>query len=246
MNKRFFWSLIPLILLFIAGCAKRPNLYSSNEVMKEFSPNYFDFSYLSAKARIVLEEDGGKTTRGTLNLRAKKDSIIWFSLSPGLGIEAARGVITQESIRVKDRLNGKEIDLTFEQFQNQYGLRLSLPLFQNILFANVPNRLSFRDRLIRVGKTFTLTQRREDILYESVIGAQHGKVVELETSSRYQKGKLTANYPTFEDVNNQPFAHRILLTMLMEQPSGPKSTLVNIEVNKVDLEEGPMSFPYNF
>src|SRR5690554_3138763 len=79
MNSR----LIPvffLALLLFAGCAKKTVLYSTDEVMEEFDPNYFDFDFLSSRSRIVLEESNGKTTKGTLNLRAKKDSIIWFSL----------------------------------------------------------------------------------------------------------------------------------------------------------------------
>ncbi|WP_215224789.1 DUF4292 domain-containing protein [Echinicola shivajiensis] len=246
MSKYFLLSFIAALVL-LAGCARKTNLYSSDETMKEFTPSYFDFNYLSAKARVVLEEQNGKTTKGTLNLRAKKDSIIWFSVSPGLGIEAVRGVITTESIKIKDRINGQDINLSYDQFQNTYGLRISLNLFQNILFANIPNKVSYRDRLVRVGKTFELTQRRDDIIYESVIGAQHGKVEKLNTSSRYHKGKLTAVYPEFEDLEGQPFAHKILITMLIQQQSDKlQSTLVNMEVNKVDLSNTPLSFPYNF
>src|SRR5690606_31674187 len=150
---------------------------------EEFNPGYFDYNFLSAKSRVVLEESNGKTTKGTLNLRAKKDSILWFSLSPGLGIEAARGVLTLEGIQIKDRINEKDIDMSYKQFQESYGIRLSLLLFQNILLANPPHELSYRDRLVRVGKTFELYQQRENIRYKSVISALHGKVLRLESVS---------------------------------------------------------------
>ncbi|AGA80282.1 DUF4292 domain-containing protein [Echinicola vietnamensis] len=246
MNKHFLRSLLACVLL-LAGCAKKTKIYSSDEAMKEFTPSYFDFEYLSAKARVAMEEENGKTTRGTLNLRAKRDSIIWFSISPGLGIEAARGMITREDIKVIDRINNKDINLTFDQFQNTYGLKLSLDLFQNVLFANIPYGVSYRDRLIRVGKTFELTQRRDGITYESVIGVQHGKVTELTTASRFHKGKLSASYPEFEDLDGQPYAYKILLKLLMENASSDvQSTLVNLEFNKVELQDTPLSFPYNF
>ncbi|AWW29383.1 DUF4292 domain-containing protein [Echinicola strongylocentroti] len=246
MNKHFLLSLFAAILL-LAGCAKKTRVYSSDETMKEFTPSYFDYSYLSAKARVVMEEESGKTTRGTLNLRAKRDSVIWFSISPGLGIEAARGIITREDIKVMDRINNKDINLTFDQFQNTYGLKLSLDLFQNVLFANIPYGVSYRDRLIRVGKTFELTQRRDGITYESVVGVQHGKVNELTTSARFHKGKLSASYPEFEDLDGQPYAYKILLRILMENESSDlQSTVVNLEFNKVEIQDSPLSFPYNF
>ncbi|GGZ38952.1 hypothetical protein GCM10007049_35250 [Echinicola pacifica] len=235
-----------LVAITLAGCAKRPTLYSADEAMKEFSPNYFEFDYLQAKARLVMEEDNGKTTRGSMTLRAKKDSVIWFSISPGLGIEAARGLITREEIKIKDRINGQDVNLTFDQFQNTYGLKLSLDLFQNILFANVPYGVSYRDRLLRVGKTFELSQRRDGILYESVVGVQHGKVNKLETGSRFHKGKLTATYPEFEDLEGQPYAYKILITFAMENAGELQNTLINLEFNKVEPQNTPLTFPYNF
>lgn len=246
MNSRFLLVFI-LSLFFLSGCAKKAVLYSTDEVMEEFQPNYFDFNYLSAKSRVVLEENSGRTTKGTLNLRAKKDSIIWFSLSAGLGIEAARGLATSSEIKIRDRINGNDIDLTYDEFEASYGIRLSLDLFQNILFANVPNEFRYRDRLVRVGRTFELVQQRENVRYKSVISAEHGKVMELESFTDINDGKVSATYPEFKELDNQPFAHKVLIKMLLDLPDKPKSnTLVNLEINKVDLTDDPLTFPYNF
>ena len=245
-NSRFL-PVFFVALFFLTGCAKKTVLYTADVVMEEFNPGYFDYNFLSAKSRVVLEESNGKTTKGTLNLRAKKDSILWFSLSPGLGIEAARGVLTLEGIKIKDRINGKDIDMSYKQFQESYGIRLSLLLFQNILLANPPHELSYRDRLVRVGKTFELYQQRENIRYKSVISALHGKVLRLESVSTGNSGRISATYPEFKEVDDQPFAHKVLIEMLLNLPDKPKSsTLVNLEINKVDLSNDPLSFPFNF
>lgn len=246
MTNRFLLAFF-LIAIFVAGCSKKTVLYSSDEGMDEFAPAYFDYNYLTSRSRVALEEHNGRTTKGTLNIRAKKDSIIWFSLSPGLGIEAARGVVTMENIKIKDRINNKDVDMTFSQFEESYGVKLSLDLFQNILFGNLPHELSYRDRLIRVGRTFELYQQRENVRYKSVIGTEHGKVISLETVSEQNDGELIATYPDFSEVSGQPFAHRVLIEMILNLPNRPKSkTLVNLEVNKVDLTDEPLTFPYNF
>src|SRR5690606_30528681 len=182
MNKRFLLVFF-LFAIFASSCSKKAVLYSSDAVMEEFEPTYFDYNYLSSRSRISLEEHNGSTTKGTLNIRAKKDSIIWFSLTPGLGIEAARGIVTTDEIKIKDRINGKDLNMTFAQFEESYGIKLSLPLFQNILFGNVPHEISYRDRLIRVGKAFELYQQRDNVRYKSSIGTQHGKVTKMESVS---------------------------------------------------------------
>jgi hypothetical protein len=246
MNSRILLAFL-LVLIFLSGCARKPLLYSTDEVMDDFDPNYLDFEYLSAKSRIVLEEQNGRTTRGVLNLRAKKDSVIWFTLSPGLGIEAARGMVTMGEIKIKDRINGKEINMTYDKFEESYGVKLSLSLFQNVLFANVPHEFRYRDRVVRIGRTFELHQKRDNILYKSIVSANHGKMMELESVSETNEGKISAVYPEFQDVENQPFAHKILIDIIWNLANKPKSgMLVNLEINKVDLTNDPLSFPYNF
>ena len=42
----------------------------------------------------------GKTGSFTLNVRMAKDSVIWMSISPALGVEAARILLTPDSVQV--------------------------------------------------------------------------------------------------------------------------------------------------
>lgn len=248
MNKFLRFSSLIIAVMMVVGCARRPNLYTSDEIMDEFDPVYLNYEYLTARARVVLEEPNGKTTRGTLNLRAKKDSALWFSITPGLGIEAARGLVTQERILFKDRINGNAIDLTFQEFEERFGLSLSFDLFQNILFANIPHNFTYRDKLLRIGRTFELDQRRQQMRYHSVISARHGKVQQLETSSDYMAGSLSATYPEFKDLENQPFPYRVLLRLIFDSQNdnGLMETVVNLEMNRVELVDEPLTFPYNY
>ena len=98
-----------------------------------------------------------------------------------------------------------------------------------------------------MGKTFELYQQRENVRYKSIISTQHGKVLELESVSTVDAGKVSANYPEFKELNNQPFAPNVLIEMVLNLPNKPKSkTLVNLEISKVDLTDDPLTFPYNF
>lgn len=245
MTKQFFGALIVFAFIF-GGCAKRPNLYTSDEIMQEFDPAYLDFEYLTARGRIVIEEANGKTTRGTINLRAKKDSIIWFSVTPGLGLEAFRGAVTRDKVRLKDRLNGDDINMSFVEIADRYDLNLSLELLQNLIYANVPHEFSYRDRLIRVGQYFELTQAREGIRYHSRISTLHGKVQELSSTSMSDRGGLLANYHVFEDLEGQPFPNQMLLKLTYNSPEGVQNAIVNLEMTKVEISRTSLNFPFQF
>lgn len=235
-----------LFVLLILGCAKKPNLYTSDEIMQEFNPNYFDFKYLSARGRIVLEETNGKITKGTINIRAQKDSVIWFSMTPGLGLEAVRGLITTDKIRIKDRLNGNDVNMSFEEMKDRFGLQLSLQLVQNILYANVPEEFSYRDRLIRIGRYFELTQAREGFRFHSRVNTSHGKVSELTSNTLDNTGSLLASYPTFENINNQPFPSKMLLKITFNTDEGVQHAIIHLDLNRIEYQDDPLSFPFQF
>lgn len=242
--------LIAFILgvFIVSSCVRKPLSYSADSVMDEFEPYYLDYNYLTAKGRVTLEEQDGKITKGTLNIRAKKDSIIWFNMSPGLGIEAVRGYISTDQIKIRDRINGQKIDMGYGEFQEKFGVPLSFSLFQNLLFANIPHEFSYRDRLIRIGKTFELRQERENIRYKTLIDASHGKVTQLESeASKTRSGSVSASYMDFRDLQGQPFPYQAIIKMVLSLPQKPKSNFfLNAEMVKVELTDDPISFPYNF
>lgn len=230
------------------GCAKKPLLYTSDTVMEDFEPAYLDFNFLSAKGKVMIEDQSGKITKGTLNIRAKKDSVVWFSLSPGLGIEAARGIITTEFIKIRDRINGNTIDMDYKTFETKYGVSLSLDLVQNLLFANIPHNYTFRDRMVRVGQVFELTQERDNLVYRSTISAKHGKVTDLQSGTRRKDGgSLSANYMDFKDIASQPFPYKAIVNMVLSLPDKPRAKMsMNAEIVKVDLTDDSLNFPYNY
>ncbi|WP_332911297.1 hypothetical protein [Algoriphagus boritolerans] len=71
MNKLFV-VLLTLSVFSLASCAKKSHSLRGDGQMEEFQPVTAEYDYLSAKAKIVIEEESGKITRGTLSLRAKK------------------------------------------------------------------------------------------------------------------------------------------------------------------------------
>ncbi|MDO9552244.1 DUF4292 domain-containing protein, partial [Rhodonellum sp.] len=170
----------------------------------------------------------------------------WFSITPGLGIEAVRGMVTRDKIRIKDRMNGEDINMNFTEFEDRFGLKLSLETFQNLVFANIPNEFSYRDRLLRIGKSFELTQVRDGVRYHSKVSTTHGKVEELTSNSLNNLGALLASYPSFETVNKQPFPSKMLVKLSFKIPEEIQNFIILVEMTKIDTQENSLSFPFQF
>lgn len=244
--NRFFGGVLFLVLITLGACAKKTVLFEGGEGMNEFTPVEAKYDYISAKAKIVIEEESGKVTRGTLNLRAKKDSVLWFTMSPGMGMEAIRGLFTRDKIQIRDRLGKDDANLTYLEFERLYGLKLSLNMFQNVIWANIPFPFDYQDRLVRVGKKFELTQIRDGVRYYSKVETSHGKVSELVSNSLDDRGTLLASYPKFLDVESQPFPAEVLFKIAFQLPEGSQNTIIHIEWTSVELTSSPLSFPFRF
>lgn len=244
--NRLLVVLVTFSLIAVAGCAKKVILYEGDGQMEEFQPIEAQYDYLEAKAKIVIEEESGKITRGTLSLRAKKDSVLWFTMSPGMGMEAIRGFFTQEKIQIRDRIGNEDINLTYAEFEQFYGLKLSLELFQNVLWANVPFDFDYQDRLIRVGKKFELTQVRNNVRYFSKVETSHGKVSELVSNSLDDRGSVLASFPKFQDAASQPFPAEVLFKLAYQLPEGGQNTIIHLEWTSIDPNSESLSFPFRF
>lgn len=246
MNRLLAGFAVLIIFSFITSCSKKTVMYQADGKMEDFSPVYTDYDYMSAKAKVVIEEESGKVTRGSMSLRAKKDSVLWFTISPGMGMEAVRGLITQEKIQIKDRIGKENINLTFDEFEKIYGLKLSLDLFQNLLFANPPHEVDYKDRLVRVGKSFELTQVRDKVRYFSKVDVNYRKVAELVSNSLDDRGSLLASYATFQDINEQPFPAEVLYKLAYQLPEGGQNTIIHVEWTSVEPYSSSLSFPFKF
>ena len=246
MNKIFRGFALVILLSFIFSCSKKVIPYQGDGKMGDFSPAYASYDYLNAKAKIVIEEESGKITRGSLSLRAKKDSILWFTISPGMGMEAVRGLITQEQIMIKDRIGKEDINLSFQEFDAVFGLKLSLELFQNLLWANPPYPIDYQDRLIRVGKVFEITQVRNQVRYFSKVQESHGKVAESVSNSLDDRGSLLASFSGFQEVESQPFPIGVLIKLAYQLPAGSQNTIINIEWTTIEPFAEPLNFPFKF
>lgn len=245
MNK-LFAGVLALLIISLAGCAKKVILYEGDGQMEEFQPVVARYDYLSAKAKVIIEEESGKVTRGTLSLRAKKDSVLWFTMSPGMGMEAIRGFFTQDRIQIRDRVGQDDVNLTYAEFEKFYGLKLSLELFQNVLWANTPFDFDYQDRLVRVGKKFELTQIRDQVRYFTKVETSHGKVSELVSNSLDDRGSVLASFPKFQDVSSQPFPAEVLFKLAYQLPEGGRNIIIHLEWTSIEPNSQPLSFPFRF
>ena len=78
-----------------------------------------------------------ENTPVSANLRIRKDSVIWLSISALLGIEVARIQITPDSLKLMNRINKTYWTGDFEDVENTYGIPANYEQLEGVLVGQI-------------------------------------------------------------------------------------------------------------
>jgi hypothetical protein len=231
-----------LFCLLLAACKNKP-------VVKDFKlPEgkgqvvQVSFLYLTAKAKVNYQ-DSKQNFRSTVEIRAKKDSAIWISFRPALGIELARMLITQDSIKVLDRTKQEEYLYAFKDLQ--HDLRFDLR-FQHIEALLTGNLISKEPALSVVNEAdFQLvTQKDKTVAITNYVGGNQ-KVHKVFLQDEVTNNQATVLYNEFTEVTGKlfPFFSSAVLNYKNRENLQVQAE-AEIKYSKIVLSNKPLRFPF--
>ena len=210
------------------------NTDASAAILDSLEAHSFSFQWLTAKAKIEVEEDGSKT-EFTANFRIRNDSAIWVSVSPALGIEVARMLMTPDSIRVIDRMDKKHYVRGYDFFRSFTSLPVNYEAMQNLIEGN-PVFLRESYDVIVHDSVISLVSRSDQGSDSLVISKNYLPLQQMIADSA--AGTLRTANDHYDRQFPQPFSlsRKIVLKR-------PKLTSIEITFSKVKLNE-PVKFPF--
>ena len=140
-------SWIMALILIITSCSttketSKLKMLSANHIIREIEDNNFEFDSFEAKFDVKMKGDNKLGLKG--QLRMQNDSLIWFSLSLKLGIEMARVMITEDSLKFINRSNKTYIAENLDYVNKILPIEASIKLLQDILVGN-SNQIDRKD-----------------------------------------------------------------------------------------------------
>lgn len=107
---------------------------SSDYLLKKITQQRNDVEWLTAKAKMKFN-DNGSTQRVNVDIRLRKDSVIWMNFKK-FGIEGARVLITTDSIYLLNRLERNYIISDFSFIETQFNLPANFSILQDLILGN--------------------------------------------------------------------------------------------------------------
>jgi len=135
-----------LAVLLLASCKATKDVASEKEplknksagfLLKRYERNAFDFDWLGMKVDADMASLG-ETQSFKATIRMKRDSVIWISISPALGIEVFRLLITPDSLKYISKIPDNKYYYTggFEALDAITKTGLDFGMLQDLLVGN--------------------------------------------------------------------------------------------------------------
>lgn len=230
-----------MALFILTGCSKKlSDIFDRNPgrlVVRDVT-----FDQLSAKAKINFDSEKNSLS-STANIRIRKDSIIWVSLSPGLGIEAARILITQDSIFVIDKVHKEYQKIGLHELSEKFDFDIDYQLVQALILGNLIYPYD-REKVVRASPGYVYNQQQGSFYFENIIGAKTMKLEKLQVKDTVSENTISVNYGDFQLVGEQILPFKIA-AKLQYKGGAKKDTEVEIEYRQAGIEKKPLKFPFN-
>ena len=203
-----------------------------------------DFKILSARSRVKYQ-DQATDFRATANIRMRKDSLIWFSLSSSIGIEAVRVIITQDSILIMDRLKKTYFGYNFESLSEEFNFPIQFDLVQALILGKMIYPRTEEDKFDRQKGHIVVKQQKEQISIDNFIDKKTFRLDQVEFAQNAKSNTMSLGYANFKMIDDYvfPFASRVQVSYADQ--GNILNTQIEINYNKVEFDGKPLRFPFS-
>ncbi len=253
---------IIILLLMVAGCRSTRKIIKEplkeegiDYLFEQLKSNELAYDYFNAKFNLDYKIDKKKTEfKG--QIRIKKDSMIWVSFSPALGIEAARMLITNDSVKFINRINKTYFVGDYEYLNEYLETNVDYDVLQALIIGNDLShyengkfRAHIDKRQYKLStasrsklKKYVKENEMDPVVFIQNIwlSSENFKITQLSLKEiKKENKKLEVNYSKFTEIDSQLFPREVDFNLQAD-----KKIDVNIKYSKITIN-AELNFPFN-
>jgi hypothetical protein len=222
---------------------------SPQVLFKQLTDSAFRCNWIAGKVTAVIIQDK-KSTSFNANVRIRQDSLIWLTVS--LGIEVIRGYVSQDSLKLIDRVNSKYLLQDPDYLEELINVPLDYDMLQALLMGNyfpyldgtkLKTATADKDFYILSTPKWKLMRSKEEkekdpIKMEVWMIPQTSRVAKLYVEDVKNKKKLQVQYSDYKLVEGKLFPFKIDI-----KTEDKKSIEIKLEFSKLTANK-PQTFPF--
>jgi hypothetical protein len=243
MKNKLPLLLLALIVLF-SSCRKDTFSVKSRKKKENMVVSEIDFDYFLARTKVRYAE-GDKQVNGNANIRIRKDSLIWFSVSPSIGIEATRVMITKDTAIVINRMDKEYYIFNFDEISRYFNFRIDYDLIQSILLGNLARPIEDDTKVAKENQYVLVKQKSGPLELQSYVLPDTKKIETVLINEEATSNFMTLKYSEFEETSGYLFPNICQVNLTYKAKKGPVVTSINLEHRKAEISDKPLKFPFN-
>lgn len=261
--KSIRWQWLMAVLLttgILLGCSARRHVMKeplkeakSVFLLEQLAASELQFDWFSAKFSIDYIYDK-KLTEFKGQIRIRKDSIIWLSFSPALGIEMARLKITVDSVFYMNRISKTYLKGDYRFISEFLKTEIDFDILQSLIIGNdfqFYEKSKFRASVDAQEYKLSTSERRKlkkyvkhgegdgIAFYQNIwLDPSNFKISRVTMKEITEDKKVDAYYSDFRDHEGQLFPFDILFEITAKE-----KIRVKVKYSRLRIDEA-VSFPF--
>ncbi len=203
-----------------------------------------DFEYFQTRTKVRYTE-GDKQVNGNAHIRIKKDSLIWFSISPSVGLEATRVMITKDTAIVINRMDKEYYIFNFEEISRYFNFKVDFELIQSIILGNLAREIDDKTQIAKENNYYLIKQTSGPLDIQSFVLIDNKKIETVLINEIETSNFMTLKYSEFKETSNYLFARNCQINLTYKAKKGPMVTSISLQHNRADISDKPLKFPFN-
>lgn len=148
-----------VLLLAATSCASRKKTVAPTPPQS--------FEWLTSNLDIQAEGNGMAFNDLSGQIRMRKDSLVWLSVTATMGMEVLRAKVSNDSVWILNRLEKTYLAEPLDSLSAQLGMPLSLPLVQTLLLDNNEGLPPVENQTVLL-KTFVMGNLSAKMRYKNI------------------------------------------------------------------------------
>jgi hypothetical protein len=246
-----------LLALALGACKKPPvatttpqpvetkKTASADTVRAEkFGLKQAEFNYWSSRGKLYFK-DGKTEQNASVDIRIKKDSVIWLSVRV-MSVEALRLLVTQDSLFMIDKVNRDFLALSFDSISRALKLPADFQLVQSTIVGNFPFAVRDPTRAQPEGTdNFLVRQEEKGLDVQGLVSRFNQKLARLLMQDPNSGNKTEVSYGEFTPTGAQTLPYWSSTVINFTNRQNVAATLqFQLTHSRVELGDEPLEFPF--
>jgi len=257
----FFFFFLPSFLFILSSCTTQRKIIKAplkeegaDYLFKKLKEHELQYQWFTAKFSAEYNNKGQSNSFNGI-IRIRKDSVIWLSFSPALGIEVFRMMLTQDSVKFINRMNNTCFAGNYNFVNHYLNTNIDFDLLQSFLTGNDLSfyengkfragvesnayKLSTAARM-KLKKFVKNSQENMRVLIQSIwIDPENFKITRADVKEIKEPNiQLEATYSSFEKIGEQLFPKEMSFDITADNALSVSANFSKITINTVQ------SFPF--